>query len=285
MEELCIKAIEIGIPIICFTDHVDFNSSEINVGRIINKASTNFDVSEANITTNDSDAEFLLSDKTEFSRVLKYFATLFPPSCAAADVSTFRKQISLEKSRQKKKTEGSVPKPKGDVSPMNNSTAKSVIAPTTAANTNTSAPIVKKPKTPKPAVAKSEPVDSSHAVSEGIMSAEVQAWAASVAPALKEASETATDKNAEKEKDKPVVKRRKVAPPVDANQSISPITNASVLSNSNANVSATNESIIATNRGPTMGNVFPQAPEFNPNDFVIESKPEVEPAVVEAMKA
>lgn len=46
MEEQCIKAIEIGIPIICFTDHVDFNSSEINVGRIINKASTNFDVSE-----------------------------------------------------------------------------------------------------------------------------------------------------------------------------------------------------------------------------------------------
>ena len=39
MEEQCIKAIEIGIPIICFTDHVDFNSSEINVGRIINKAS------------------------------------------------------------------------------------------------------------------------------------------------------------------------------------------------------------------------------------------------------
>ena len=37
MEEQCIKAIEIGIPIICFTDHVDFNSSEINVGRIINK--------------------------------------------------------------------------------------------------------------------------------------------------------------------------------------------------------------------------------------------------------
>jgi len=36
MEEQCIKAIEIGIPIICFTDHVDFNSSEINVGRIIN---------------------------------------------------------------------------------------------------------------------------------------------------------------------------------------------------------------------------------------------------------
>lgn len=35
MEEQCIKAIEIGIPIICFTDHVDFNSSEINVGRII----------------------------------------------------------------------------------------------------------------------------------------------------------------------------------------------------------------------------------------------------------
>ena len=26
MEEQCIKAIEIGIPIICFTDHVDFNS-------------------------------------------------------------------------------------------------------------------------------------------------------------------------------------------------------------------------------------------------------------------
>lgn len=46
MEEQCIKAIEIGIPIICFTDHIDFNSSEINVGRIINKASTNFDVSE-----------------------------------------------------------------------------------------------------------------------------------------------------------------------------------------------------------------------------------------------
>ena len=46
MEEQCIKAIEIGIPIICFTDHVDFNSSEISVGRIINKASTNFDVSE-----------------------------------------------------------------------------------------------------------------------------------------------------------------------------------------------------------------------------------------------
>ena len=46
MEEQCIKAIEIGIPIICFTDHVDFNSSEIIVGRIINKAYTNFDVSE-----------------------------------------------------------------------------------------------------------------------------------------------------------------------------------------------------------------------------------------------
>ena len=46
MEEQCLKAVEIGIPIICFTDHVDFNSSEKNVGKIINKASTNFDVSE-----------------------------------------------------------------------------------------------------------------------------------------------------------------------------------------------------------------------------------------------
>ena len=35
MEEQCIKAIESGIPIICFTDHVDFNSSEINVGTLI----------------------------------------------------------------------------------------------------------------------------------------------------------------------------------------------------------------------------------------------------------
>lgn len=46
MEEQCRKAIEIGIPIVCFTDHVDFNLSEKNVGKIINKASNNFDVSE-----------------------------------------------------------------------------------------------------------------------------------------------------------------------------------------------------------------------------------------------
>lgn len=46
MEEQCQKAIEIGMPIICFTDHVDYNSTEKNVGRIINKAITNFNVSE-----------------------------------------------------------------------------------------------------------------------------------------------------------------------------------------------------------------------------------------------
>lgn len=44
MEEYCNSAINHGIDAICFTDHVEFNDKEINLGVIKNKEIWNFDV-------------------------------------------------------------------------------------------------------------------------------------------------------------------------------------------------------------------------------------------------
>lgn len=44
MEEHCVEAISKGIDILCFTDHVDFNSAAKNLGQIQDMTKSNFDI-------------------------------------------------------------------------------------------------------------------------------------------------------------------------------------------------------------------------------------------------
>lgn len=46
MEEQCRQAVKQGVSIICFTDHVDFNAVELNMGRIKDNRKQNFKVDE-----------------------------------------------------------------------------------------------------------------------------------------------------------------------------------------------------------------------------------------------
>lgn len=46
MDEQCIEAIRKGVSIICFTDHVDYNTAEKNMGYVKDNTSANFDVTE-----------------------------------------------------------------------------------------------------------------------------------------------------------------------------------------------------------------------------------------------
>lgn len=44
MEEHCNKALDTGIGVICFTDHVDYNEAEYNLGKIKDNRNSNFDI-------------------------------------------------------------------------------------------------------------------------------------------------------------------------------------------------------------------------------------------------
>lgn len=46
MEQHCIAAIQKGIKKICFTEHVDYNIAEYNVGKVKDNRKQNFDIKE-----------------------------------------------------------------------------------------------------------------------------------------------------------------------------------------------------------------------------------------------